>query len=117
MNIRTDAPSLQFISILPQFLGRPEYLAKLIEERYERTAITDYAMSYPLHPQGDDVMAKVRLQAELFRSLKPLVAHLPIRLGILFQSIIGHGGPWANTPGKFNVQRLVLPNGQTTIRC
>ncbi len=117
MNMRTDAPALRFISILPQFLGRPEYLAKLIAERHKRTGITDYAMSYPLHPQGDDVMAKIRLQAELFRNLKPLVANLPIRLGILFQSMVGHGGPWANTPGKFTVQRLVMPNGTTSIRC
>ena len=117
MDIRTDAPPLRFISIIPQFLHRPEYLATLIKERLERTGITDYALSYPLHPQGDDVMAKVYLQAELFRELKPLVSHLPIRLGILFQSLIGHGGPWANTPGKFNIQRLVQPNGQTSIRC
>ena len=51
-----------FISIIPNFSRQEEYLAGLIRNRFRETGIEYYAMNYPLHPQGDDIYDKVRIQ-------------------------------------------------------
>ena len=55
-------PKPFFISIIPNFAGQEEYLAGLIRNRFQETGIEYYAMNYPLHPQGDDIYDKVRIQ-------------------------------------------------------
>ena len=88
-----------FISIIPNFADQEEYLAELIRERYTKTGIEYYAMSYPLHPQGNDLYEKVKVQKASFRKLKELLKDdEEISLGILFQSTVGHGGVWNLTP-------------------
>jgi len=115
--IRTDAPALHFISIIPAFVGRADYLAKLIRDRRKRTGIRRYAMSFPLHPQGNDLQAKPRILAGLFRELKPMLAGEDLELGILFQSTVGHGGYWNLTPdNNLPAQRAVKADGSETIR-
>ena len=72
-----------FISIIPNFADREAYLADLIRNRYQTTGIEYYAMSYPLHPQGDDIYDKVKIQKRSFRKLKELLKNEPgIKLGI-----------------------------------
>jgi len=115
--IRTDAPPLTFISIIPDFPGKEAYTASLIRERFEKTSIPDYAMSYPLHPQGKDPLDKVRIQAASFAKLKKLLADCPIRLGILFQSFLGHGSTWSPHPDNGLEGQLILTHdGVTTAR-
>ena len=115
--IRTDAPALHFISIIPAQVGHADRLAKLIHERRKRTGIRRYAMSFPLHPQGSDPMAKPRILAGLFRELKPLLAGEDLELGILFQATVGHGGYWNLTPdNKLAAQRIIKSDGTETIR-
>ena len=99
MNTSLQTPTPFFISIIPNFAGKEDYLAELIRERRAKTGIEYYAMSYPLHPQGDDLYEKVRIQKTSFRRLKELLKEAEgIKLGILFQSTVGHGGVWNLTP-------------------
>ena len=74
MNEAAHMPKPFFISIIPHFPGNEEYLADLIRNRYKLTGIEKYAMSFPLHPQGDDIYDKTRIQKETFRRLKALLA-------------------------------------------
>ncbi|MBO4632108.1 MAG: hypothetical protein J5858_09315 [Lentisphaeria bacterium] len=90
--IRTGAEPIRLISIIPMFSGRVEYLADLIRERHRYTSISEFALSCSLHPQGDDPLKKLELAVKTFRKLKKLLSDTPsVRLGILFQSLIGHG--------------------------
>lgn len=99
MNSSSQAPKPFFISIIPNFAGSESYLAELIRERHAKTGIEYYAMSYPLHPQGNDLYEKVKVQKASFRKLKELLKdEKGINLGILFQSTVGHGGVWNLTP-------------------
>ena len=70
MNPAMKLPKPLFVSIIPNFAGEEEYLAKLIRERYKKTGITDYAMSYPQHPLGDDIYDKTRIQKASFRKMQ-----------------------------------------------
>ena len=72
-------PKPFFISIIPNFAGEEEYLADVIRKRFRNTGITDYAMSYPLHPQGDDVYEKTSIQKASFRKLKALLKDVAYR--------------------------------------
>ena len=99
MNLSSQTPKPFFISIIPNFLGQEEYVADMIRERHIKTGIEYFAMSYPLHPQGNDLYDKVRQQKASFRKLKSLLKNENgINLGILFQSTVGHGGVWNLTP-------------------
>lgn len=90
--IKTTAEPVTLISIIPAFHDNVDYLAEMIKERYLRSGISDYALSCSLHPQGDDPMQKPLKMAATFRKLKKKLKDSPhIRLGMLFQSLIGHG--------------------------
>ena len=119
MNNSVNLPKPFFVSIIPHFPGEEEYLAQLIAERFKKTGITDYAMSFPLHPQGDDIYDKVKIQKETFRKLKALLAgEKEIRLGILFQTTLGHGGYWNLAPQcGIEADKILKADGSETHRC
>ena len=112
-------PKPFFISIIPNFAGKEEYLADLIRNRNKETGIEYFAMSYPLHPQGEDVYDKVRIQKASFRKLKALLAgDKEIKLGILFQTTLGHGGYWNLTPQcALEADHIIKADGTVTHRC
>ena len=90
--IRTSAEPIRQISVIPMFSGQEEYLADLIRERHRYTSISEFALCCSLHPQGEAPMKKPERAAKTFRKLKKLLSDTPsIRLGMLFQSLIGHG--------------------------
>ena len=119
MNPAMKLPKPLFVSIIPNFAGEEEYLAKLIRERYKKTGITDYAMSYPQHPLGDDIYDKTRIQKASFRKLKALLEdEKEIRLGILFQTTLGHGGYWNLAPQcAIEADKILKADGTETHRC
>ena len=119
MNEAASLPKPFFISIIPNFAGSEEYLAELIRERYTKTGIDHFAMSYPLHPLGDDVYDKTRIQKASFARLKALLKEeSEIKLGILFQTTLGHGGYWNLAP-QCNLQadKILKADGSETHRC
>lgn len=108
-----------FISVIPNFAGKEGYLAELIANRYKTTGIEYYAMCYPLHPQGDDIYGKVRIQKESFHKLKELLkGEGGIKLGILFQTTLGHGGYWNLAPQcNIKADHIIKADGTETHRC
>ena len=119
MKATAEPPKPFFISIIPNFAGKEEYLADLIRNRFRETGIEYFAMSYPLHPQGDDIFDKVKIQKASFHKLKDLLKDDPeIKLGILFQTTLGHGGYWNLTPQcAIEADRIVKADGTETHRC
>ena len=119
MNKAASLPEPFFVSIIPHFPGEEAYLAQLIRERFKKTGINRYAMSFPLHPQGDDIYDKVKIQKETFRRLKALLAdEKEIRLGILFQTTLGHGGYWNLAPQcGIEADKILKADGSETHRC
>ena len=115
--IKTDAEPVRLISIIPAFTGNEEYLADLLRERYQRTGITDYALSCSLHPQGEQPIKKPQRIAKTFRKLKKLLKDTPqIRLGMLFQSLIGHGAVYnRNTQCAMPGTRLLQLDGKENL--
>lgn len=108
-----------FISIIPNLQGDEAYTAELIRNRYKETGIEYYAASYPLHPQGNDTYDKVNIQKASFRILKSLLKDdKDIKLGILFQTTLGHGGNWNLTPqNTFEANKILKSDGTPTHRC
>ncbi len=119
MNDSIRLPKPFFVSIIPHFPGEEAYLARLIKDRYKQTGIEKYAMSFPLHPQGDDIYDKVKIQKETFRRLKALLAdEKGIALGILFQTTLGHGGYWNLAPQcGIEADKIIKADGTETHRC
>lgn len=119
MNYAAALPKPFFVSIIPHFPGEEAYLAELIKNRYKTTGIEKYAMSFPLHPQGDDIYDKVKIQKETFRKLKALLADEEgIQLGILFQTTLGHGGYWNLAPQcGIKADKILKADGSETHRC
>ena len=96
--IKTNAPPLMFVSIIPAKIGDEEFTAQCIVNRMKRTGIKVYAMCYSLHPAGNDVMQKALSYVPSFRKLQKLLSGKPdIKLGVLLQSTLGHGGYWNKT--------------------
>ena len=119
MKATAELPKPFFISIIPNFAGKEEYLADLIRNRFRETGIEYFAMSYPLHPQGNDIYDKVKIQKASFHKLKSLLKDDPgIKLGILFQTTLGHGGYWNLAPQcAIEADRIIKADGTVTHRC
>ncbi len=80
----------------------------------DETIIDGIAWSFPIHPAGNPVEDKASCFAARYREAEKLVrAHSRVRLGILLQATMGHGGE-PGEPADF--QRVVLPNGSTIYR-
>ena len=76
--VAENLPKPFFISIIPNFAGKEEYLADLIRNRNKETGIEYFAMSYPLHPQGDDVYDKVRIHLLMLVCCQSAHRHIPV---------------------------------------
>lgn len=111
--IKTNAPPLMFVSIIPANIGNEEFTAQLIINRAKRTGIKIYAMNYSLHPAGKDVWQKPLSYVPSFRKLQSLLDAEPdIKLGILLQSTLGHGGYWNKTTDtSLTGQKMINADG------
>ena len=108
-----------FISVIPDFPGKEDYVAELIRGRLKLTGICHYAMSFPLHPQGNDIYDKCGIQKASFHKIKSLLAdEKEIKLGMLFQTTLGHGGYWNLTPETgIEADKITNADGTETHRC
>ena len=91
-SLRTDAPALRFPAIIPIYGDDDENLTRvrsLIKHIHETAGLTEFAVSFPLNPQGKDPYEKVKVYAERFGRLKKLNDIPGIRIGVLMQQTIG----------------------------
>ena len=99
--LRTDAPELKFPAIIPIYGNDDEQLTKtraLIRHLHETAGLTEFAICFPLNPQGKDPYVKPQIYAERFARLKKYNDIPGIRLGVLMQQTIGHSTTWNKNP-------------------
>ena len=102
-NLRTDAPALRFPTIIPIYGNDDDKLTNtraLIRHLHETAGLTEFAISFPLNPQGVDPYTKVKVYADRFARLKKYNDIPGIRLGILMQQTIGHSAVWNKNPNR-----------------
>lgn len=109
------AEEAMFLAIVPFCPAEPEALAAEYRRYREATGLTLLLVEMPLTPEGNDPYEKVRLYTEGFAKVKALLKDSDIRLGILLQSLIGHG--WSNVdPAGKPFQTTVNERGGTNGR-
>lgn len=120
LTLRTDAPALRFPAIIPIYGNDDEKLTKtraLIKHLHETAGLTEFAISFPLNPQGNDPYEKVSIYAGRFARLKKYNDIPGIRIGVLLQQTIGHSAVWNTNPNlKLNWQRTVTMDNSPSVR-
>lgn len=100
---RTDAPALRFPVILSIYGSDDMDLSKttdLIRHIYETADLKEFAVSFPLNPQGEDPYIKPAVYAERFTRLRSKITNPDIKLGVLIQQTMGHGAKWNPNANK-----------------
>lgn len=82
---------MNFISITPFLPGKMDFVISEARRVAKASGITKNAYCMTLQPQNLDIMAKPRLYAKAFHQLKEALAGENLEIGILVQSLVGHG--------------------------
>ena len=103
-----------WLSVMPLNEGNAASIAADAVALGEETIIDGIAWCCSIHPAGDPPADKAAIYAARYRETAPLVrARSRVKMGILLQSTMGHGGfPGARTPW----QLAVHPDGTQTYR-
>ena len=88
---QTFEQNFVFFNILPFSPGEEEQLAAETIEYTQRTGNRNVLYSLSMHPAGFPAMKKAFFMLESYRKLKAALQGTPVRPGILFQSVLGHG--------------------------
>ena len=95
----------------------PEETAAEIEEQHRLSGVENFAVMFPLQPQGEEPLKKPEYYAALFRRLQKARKNPGLKVGILAQQTIGHGARWnPNYDRGLDWQRMVRNTGETTVR-
>ena len=106
-----------FVSIVSANNRTPEQAAAEIEEQHLLSGLENFAVSFPLQPQGTEPLRKAEYYALVFRRLQAARKNPALKVGILVQQTIGHGALWnPNFDHSLNWQRTVRNNGESTVR-
>ena len=106
-----------FVSIIPERGRTPEQVAAEIEEQHRISGLDNFALIFPIQPQGEDPLDKVKYYASVFRRIQAARKDPSLKIGILVQQTIGHGARWnPNFDRGLDWQRMVRNTGETTIR-
>lgn len=99
----------RIIHIAPLLTDHKLELARDLNRLHRDCGVTDVAFILPLNPEeAEPTTAKARHLRDLFLTMREPLRGSGVRVGILIQSLIGHGTPTA-TP----FQRLVAPDGKS----
>ena len=120
ISYRTDAPELRFPVIISIYENDDRDLSmttNLIRHIYDTADLREFAVCFPLNPQGEDPYVKPAVFAERFARLKTKITNPDIKLGVLLQQTIGHGAKWnANASKTLPWQRTVNVVGNPSVR-
>ncbi|MBR4666122.1 MAG: hypothetical protein IKO93_19815, partial [Lentisphaeria bacterium] len=85
-----------FVSIVSCSHRTPEQAAAEIEEQHRLSGLVNFAVSFSLQPQslGGDPLKKAEWYGEKFRRLQACRKNPALKIGILVQQSMGHGGRW-----------------------
>ena len=119
-SMRTDAPALSFPAVMPIYSTDDENLTQtraLMQHLYETGGVTQFAITFPLNPQGKDPYAKAAVYADRFARLRKLAVHPEWKIGILIQQTIGMSATWNKNPNlDLPWQRTVTMENAPSIR-
>ena len=102
--------TLRIINIAPLFAGHQAEITADLLRLHRDCGVTDVAFMLPLSPEErNPTMAKAEYLRDLFVEARERLRGSGLNVGILLQSLIGHGVP---TEARF--QRSVNSNGVTT---
>ena len=91
VSCRTDAPELRFPVIISIYENDDRDLSmttNLIRHIYDTADLREFAVCFPLNPQGEDPYVKPAVFAERFARLKTKITNPDIKLGVLLQQTI-----------------------------
>ncbi|MBE6372048.1 MAG: hypothetical protein E7055_08245 [Lentisphaerae bacterium] len=85
-----------FVSIVSCNHRTPEQAAAEIEELHRLSGLVNFAVSFSMQPQslGGDPLKKAEWYGEKFRQLQACRKNPALKIGILIQQSMGHGGRW-----------------------
>lgn len=107
----------RFYNVTPAFIDNPEFVVANTRRIAREVGLKRFAFSLSIHPQGMPASAHAGKLADFFARMKQELDDEPgIELGILIQSIIGHG--WSGHIKLTNEpwQRIVKLDGTTIQR-
>ena len=103
----TASAPFRIINISPLLINHKAELAEDLGRLHRDCGVTDVAFMLPLSPEeAEPTMAKAQHLRDLFLEMRAPLHGSGLQVGILLQSLIGHGTPTAT---KF--QRIVAPDG------
>ena len=106
--------SPRWISVMPLNADNIESISEDAIALGNDTFVDGIVWSFALHPEGEPASDKAAIYAERYQKMKKLVSRRSkVRLGMLLQSTMGHGG-MPGSPSGF--QRVVRPNGSSFYR-
>ncbi len=106
---------MRFINIVGFFPEDLDYMVNEAIRIKKETGLDEVALSLTLHPEGFPALEKPRFAAEIFREYKKKLDRTGIKVGILMQSLLGHGWPGGQTCGE-SWQRAVNIHGRQGMR-
>ena len=86
---------MRLINIVPLFPDRIDYMVAEAKRLYAAAGLDEVMLCMTLHPEGEQPAEKVELFRRIFRQYRAALQASGIKVGILFQSLIGHGWPGA----------------------
>ncbi|MBR6371655.1 MAG: hypothetical protein IKS20_00595, partial [Victivallales bacterium] len=105
---------MKFYTIMPFRAKNPDFMAEEYIRFHKETGLSLLMPSMTMNPEGDTPYEKLHLFIEAFGKLKEKLQGTGIELGILVQSLIGHGWTSACPTGIFQttVNHLNKPRGR-----
>lgn len=98
-----------WINVAPLLPGREAEIEADLRRLARETCVDSVAFCCPLHPEGDPPLDKAAAYAPLVARMKARLEGSGLRVGVLVQSTMGHGGA-PDTPAPF--PRLELRDGR-----
>ena len=94
---------MKFYTIMPFVPSDTAFMAEEYKRFHKASGLDLLLPSMTLHPEGDDPYEKADFFIAAFTDLKKKLAGSGIQLGILLQTLIGHGWSSSRPSGKFQV--------------
>lgn len=107
---------MRFINIVPIFPGNIDHMVSEALRMRDDLGITEVALCMTLHRQQGDCFEKIMLHKKVLHDYKALLVGSGIKVGVLFQSLLGHRNdalndePWqfADNFNKVKVTRACI---------
>ena len=91
---------MRFFAIVPFRPSNVDFMAEEYRRFAEASGQTLLLPSMSLHPEGEEPLEKVELFVAAYAGLKEKLRGSPVRLGVLLQTLIGHGWSSSNPAGN-----------------